>query len=114
MPPNAFSFTDIPLPFTPKNSVRFTGTASSFGIAGIFPNPAQNNTTISFSVSGAGLMQIDLIDILGHTVRSISEKLSAAGTYTTDLDLHDLPAGTYYCKLSQNGNVTMKMVVVQK
>jgi hypothetical protein len=114
MPPSAFSYRTYRFPFTPKSSVRQTGTASAFGIANIYPNPAQNNATVSFSVSSAGLMQITLLDILGHTLRSTSEKLPVAGTYSTDLDLHDLPAGTYYCKLSQNGEIMTKMVVVQK
>ena len=96
------------------NSVHQTGNANSFGLASIYPNPAQNLTTISFSVKDPGRMQIELLDVLGHTVRSISEKLSEAGTYTADLDVHDLAAGTYYCKLLQNGNAAMKMIVVQK
>lgn len=109
----AFSYRTYRFPFTPF-SVRKTGNANSFGLAGIYPNPTQNQTTVSFSVKDPGMMQIDLVDVLGHTVRSVREKLTVAGSYTSDLDLHDLMAGTYYCKLSQGGNTVTKMIVKQK
>lgn len=110
----AFSYRTYRYEFTPPSSVRQTGTASSFGIASIYPNPAQNIANISFSVTKPGLMRIELLDIIGNTARSISEKLSAAGTYSVDLDLHNLASGTYYCKLSQGSNAITKMIIVQK
>jgi hypothetical protein len=114
MPTGSFSYRTYRFPFTPLSSVRQTGTASSFCIGSIYPNPALNSATIAFSVAEPGMMQIELIDILGHRVRSIGEKLSGAGTYSADLDLHGLPAGAYYCKLSQAGASTMKMLIVQE
>ncbi len=110
----AFSYRTYRFPFTPVSSVRQIGPASSFSLVSIYPNPALNSATIAFSVAEPGLMQIDLLDILGHMVRNIKEKVTGAGTFTADLDVHDLPTGTYYCKLSENGNVMMKMLVVQK
>src|SRR5947208_14944856 len=76
---NAFAYRvyrfDNPVP----NSVRYTGAATSFAFIGIFPNPAQLATTISFSVTESGPVEIALYDIAGRTVRNINEKLSAAG-----------------------------------
>lgn len=109
----AFSYRVYRFPFIPL-LVRQIGSANSFGLSSIYPNPAQNQTTVSFTVKDPGMMQVDLLDVLGHTVHSIREKLSAAGAYTADIDVHELPTGTYYCKLSQNGNTMMKMVVVEK
>ena len=85
-----------------------------FGILTIYPNPAHTKTTITFSAAAAGDLQIDLLNILGQTVRSTQEMLSGAGIYTVDLDLQNLPSGTYYCKLSQNGNSNFRVIVVSK
>ncbi len=110
----AFSYRTYRYPFTPLSSVRLSGEANSFDLASIYPNPAQNQTTISFSVKNPGMMQIDLLDVLGHTVRSVTDKLSDAGAYTADINVYGLASGTYYCKLSQGSNTAMKIVVVQK
>lgn len=96
------------------NSVTFNGTAQSFAISSIFPNPAENSTTISFSVPEAGPIEIELLDILGHSVRSITEKLPAAGAYSASLDVHYLPNGIYYCNLTQYGKSFRKAIIVQK
>jgi hypothetical protein len=110
----AFSYRTYRFPFTPVNSVTQTGAASSFGIEQIYPNPAQNAATLSFSVVSSGMINIDLFDAAGRKVRSISERIPNAGTFTLNLDLHDLPNGTYFCKLTQNSNEMTKMIVVQK
>ena len=94
--------------------VRLPDASNSFEFRGIYPNPAQNSATITFSVKNTGDMQIDLLDVLGHTVRSVKEKLSEAGVYSVSVDVHDLAAGVYYCKLLQSGNAAVKMIVVQK
>ncbi len=110
---NSFIYRAYRFELTPS-SVRQTGTANSFGLTSIYPNPAQNQTTVSFSVKDGGMMQIDVLDVLGHTVRSVREKLSGPGAYSADLDIHNLAAGTYYCKLSEGSNAVVKMIVVQK
>ncbi|MDP4219011.1 MAG: aryl-sulfate sulfotransferase [Bacteroidota bacterium] len=110
---NSFIYRAYRFELTPS-AVKQTGTASSFGVTGIYPNPAQQTTTLAFTVKEPGWMQIDLADILGKNRRSIREKISSAGAYTSEFDIHDLPAGTYYCRLSQHGNVVVKMLVVQK
>jgi hypothetical protein len=110
---NAFAYRTYRFDFT-INGVRQTGAANSFGFSSIYPNPAKNFTTVAFSVKDPGVMQIDLLDVLGHTVRRMSEKVSGAGSYTADIDMNNLPTGTYYCKLSQNGKAFIKMVILEK
>ena len=111
---NAFVYRTYRFETPAISSVKQTGTAHSFDIGSIYPNPAQSVTTITFSVAETGFMEIDLLDILGHQVRIIQEKLSEPGTYSADFDVHDLSPGTYYCKLSQDGNTKIKMMVIQR
>ena len=110
----AFAYKTYRIPYTPPSSVHRTGNGSTFEIKGIYPNPTQNSATLAFSVAGPGFVQIEILDVLGHNVRNISEKILSAGAYSADLDLHNLSAGTYYCKLSQGGSTMTKMLVVQK
>src|SRR5207247_5902680 len=93
----AFSYRTYRFPFT-LDAVRRNGTANTFQVAGIYPNPAQTIATVAFTIAEAGPVTIDLVDIMGRLVQSMTEKLSEAGKYSADLDIHDLPAGTYYCR----------------
>jgi hypothetical protein len=111
----AFSYRTYRFPFTPPlRSVLLNEKSSSFGITSAYPNPAQQSSTITYSVLTPGKISIDLLDVLGHNVRSVQEKLDNAGSYSTDLGVEELPNGTYYCRLTQNGNQSTKMIVIRK
>jgi len=80
----------------------------------IYPNPASRRATITFTALEAGLAEMNVLNVLGRSVRYQSQKTSGQDVYSFDLDVQNLPNGPYYCKLSQNGNTTIKMLVVQK
>jgi hypothetical protein len=116
LPHNPYNYRTFRFEFPPSASVLpLSGSTTSFDLQSIYPNPAVNRmATVLFSVADRGFIQIELLDILGNTVRRMNENLVEAGTYSAMLDVHELPSGIYYCKLSQNGIASMKMVVVQK
>ncbi len=95
-------------------AVQDAGQIYSFGIENIYPNPALNATTITFFAVDQGLAKIELINVLGHTVRTLTQKISGAGKYSFDLEVHDLPSGMYFCRLYENGESAVKMVIVRK
>lgn len=101
-------------PLPPLSVVPLPANRNLSAFRGISPNPAQNSVTITFFTQKAGDAQIDLLDVLGHTVGSMKEKLSGAGAYSSNLDLRGLPAGMYYCRLSQGGHVEVKPIIVRK
>lgn len=67
-----------------------------------YPNPANNNTTLSYSVPKSGLISIEILDVLGAKVRSISTGYQSAGNYTQEIDLSDLAEGTYLIRLNSD------------
>lgn len=73
----------------------------------VFPNPATNEVVIVMhGVIGMG--QIDLIDISGKRVRSVS---TSKTEYT--LPLNEIQAGIYFVEVNCNGIKTAKKIVVQ-
>jgi hypothetical protein len=115
LPNNPYNYRTFRFQWQPNASVvPLPGTASAPGIGNIFPNPASTSATLAFNSSGTGILRVSLIDILGNEVRSEVRQIPQAGIYSLALDLHDLPNGSYYCKLIQNGNITMSPVIVRK
>ena len=66
-----------------------------------WPNPFTDRTSLRFTSEG-GRVAIHIFDDQGRVVRLVRNQDMAAGTHTVDVDLEDLPAGLYHCRL-QNG-----------
>lgn len=66
-----------------------------------FPNPAQANLTLRFALPQADDCTIAIYDQVGDLVKTIStnERMSQ-GQHQIPVDLHDLPNGAYFLKVS--------------
>ena len=96
------NFQNIPLvktsacnPSLPNNSGK--------NLISNFPNPFNQNTTISFTTAG-GHTLIQIMNTLGQLVATpLDNVIPAAGTYTVQWASGSMPTGVYYARL-QNGN----------
>lgn len=64
-------------------------------LKGSFPNPAENITTIKFSVDNPTYMDINLIEMSGKQIKNIHIKQLSEGDNEIEIDLTDVPAGEY-------------------
>jgi hypothetical protein len=77
-------------------------------------NVSESIAQIEYSIPSDGPAQIMMQDILGRTVRTISDGFTAAGPQETDVSIDELPTGAYFVTLvSGEGNLTKKLVVLQ-
>jgi len=109
------NFRSIRAVFPQQLSVmRLPIAANDFEIRSIYPDPARTSVQVSFSLMNAGMVKIDLINMLGSAMNSSSQYISDKGAYCMTLDVRNLPNGVYCCKCTQNGNSMTKMLLVQK
>ncbi len=71
----------------------------------VFPNPAKDNLSIHYTLQTNSIVQIELLDMLGKSVKM----LLPATQQNTDIQkkswqINDLSAGLYYIKISLNGS----------
>lgn len=84
-----------------------------------YPNPFNAETAISFSLPSSGDCRLEIIDILGRTVRTIDLPSSPAGQRTITWDARDnhgqdVASGVYFYRLSfDGGSQTRKMVLLK-
>ena len=80
----------------------------------IYPNPANQSATISYTAIKSERVQIELTDISGrqHFINKYSETIP--GKNTIQLNTSDLAAGTYLCRIIANGNSIQQLVIVSK
>ncbi len=71
---------------------------NNYGSIKVYPNPVTQELTVSIA-GYEGMVNLTLIDLFGRTII----QTAIEGTGNTDLSLQDLPAGSYFLQLSQNG-----------
>ena len=87
---------------------------SEFAITGVYPNPFNNATTISYSLPEQAQVSLKLYDISGREVETLVDMVQKAGNYSIPWYAIDFPSGVYFCRLdAQNGQKVMKLALVR-
>jgi agmatine/peptidylarginine deiminase len=98
-----------PLP-APSGNFRFMVTTTtgvttnssnvtSYGLAQNFPNPFNPATTIKYSLPKAGFVKLQVYDIAGKVVRTLTNEVQQPGEYKVDFNAADLTSGVYFYRL---------------
>ncbi len=88
------------------------GAAPSLGA--VWPNPPVDEARVLVAMPVAGLVRLEVIDVLGRTVAVLRDGPMAEGTHEIGLSTHGLAAGVYLVRL-HTGEVsqTRKLTVVR-
>jgi len=87
---------------------------SGLGTVGIYPNPANDNVTLTFDIKDESRVVIDVMDILGNSVTTRNLGNVAQGARTIQLPTDNLTAGMYLVRLStERGQFTQRLQVVK-
>jgi hypothetical protein len=79
----------------------------------VYPNPANDHISISFSSKGSNTGEISLINALGQTVYTKQVALNE-GKNRLNVQLNELPKGIYFAKVKNGNNqVSTKKIIVQ-
>lgn len=78
------------------------------------PNPVSSSAIIPFEIPVAGHVMITLHDLLGREVARPADGDFSAGPHQIRFDAGELPAGVYYCRLSNGSTVESRPVVVAR
>ena len=103
----------------PSNTIAFFFTgineSSTASMVQVYPNPFQENFTISYELPESGNVTITLLDAYGKDVRHIvSSFLQSQGKHTATCHAGDLPASVYYCKVQTNSYSIVKKVILSR
>ena len=70
-----------------------------------YPNPFSNRTTINFTSTESGVVEISVVNILGAEVARLFSGELAAGAHSYSWDALGMPAGSYFCILRSSRGV---------
>jgi ligand-binding sensor domain-containing protein len=70
-----------------------------------YPNPFSNRTTINFTSTESGVVEISIVNILGAEVARLFSGELAAGAHSYSWNADGMPAGSYFCILRSSKGV---------
>ena len=78
----------------------------------VFPNPFNNEATVSFTLSRKATVFLKLFDISGKQVYSLSDGIYAPGKYKINLSSSGLEKGLYICIMNTGDKVYSRKLVI--
>ena len=81
-----------------------------------YPSPFDAELNVKYKLASKGLVKINLLDINGRIIQTISEGVRTPGEYTARFRQGKLPAGTYFANVQINDKVaqTIKVTKIEK
>ena len=81
----------------------------------VFPNPVQDQLTVSFGLSEAARLEVGVFNALGQQVATVANQNFAAGTQNLRFETSNLTNGIYYLQLTDGERrLTKKFTVLGK
>ncbi len=87
---------------------------SQFLLRQNYPNPVNSITTIQYDVPADERVVLELVDMIGHRVATLADRVHRAGSYTVSFDTSQLASGTYLYRLKSSTGVMSKEMTVIK
>jgi formylglycine-generating enzyme required for sulfatase activity len=79
-----------------------------------YPNPFNPVTTISFDLPTYGNVRIDVFNLIGQLVKTITNQYMSPGSYSVHFDASKLPSGIYFYRLNANNSIAVKKMIYSK
>jgi hypothetical protein len=91
---------------------------TAFSLAQNYPNPFNPSTIISYELSVASEVKLDVFDLLGRNLATLINEKQSAGNHQTNFNASNLSSGTYFYRLqtkSKDGlfTETKQMILVK-
>jgi photosystem II stability/assembly factor-like uncharacterized protein len=79
-----------------------------------YPNPLQNETTISFILAQAGAASYEISDVLGRTMKSGDLGIVEAGDHRLRIDATNIESGNYMLMVRSGNNIETSWITIAK
>jgi hypothetical protein len=85
--------------------------ASDVTVGFIAPNPTSGETTVVYSLKNDATVTIQVVDVTGKVVATVTENNLTAGTQKTSFDASNLSSGVYYVNINTGNSVATQKFI---
>ena len=86
----------------------------SFKLFNSYPNPFNATTRIPFYIGKAGIVTIDILDILGEKVATLVHKTFGSGNHVINWTAENFGSGLYFIRMTTANGVILKKCLLVK
>ena len=79
-----------------------------------YPNPFNPTTMITYQIPDAGLVSLQVYNLLGEVIATLVNEEKSIGTYDVEFDAAGFPSGIYFYKLQTGSFVETKKMILLK
>lgn len=113
-PGTAMPIAGYPNPFDEITQQTEAITPAEFGVTGIYPNPFNPTTALSYTLQTSSFVSLTVYDIAGREVAELVNGWKDAGVHEVTFDGSGLPSGIYFLRLEAGEYTgTQKMVLLK-
>ena len=88
--------------------------AASFSLSDAYPNPFNPVTTMELYMPVAGNMQVEIYNLLGQSVETLTSGYKEIGTYNLTWDATSAASGVYFVKAQADGFTKIQKLMLVK
>jgi hypothetical protein len=82
-------------PFTYYTGIPTNSQNDLVRLIGLYPNPSSTTIRIAFELKNAGNVTIDVMDIMGQTIGTVTDQDYSPGRHVVQYDVSNLPDGNF-------------------
>jgi hypothetical protein len=86
--------------------------ASSMKLEQNHPNPFDDHSTITFSLTSEEHVLLEVYDLLGRKVRTLADRIYGSGEHQVGLEAESLEPGFYSYRLQAGGSSAIRQMVI--
>jgi hypothetical protein len=90
------------------------GAPTAFSLSEAYPNPFNPTTSMTLAVPEAGLVSVQVYNVMGQVVATLANGYMDASTYNLTWDASNASSGMYFVKAEAAGNITTQKLVLMK
>ena len=84
------------------------------GLANIYPNPFNPQTTISYEISQTGNVKVDIYNIRGQKIETLVNEQQSAGDYKLIWNATHQASGVYFLRFQTTGHSETRKMILMK
>jgi hypothetical protein len=101
-------------PFTYYTGISTNSQNDLVHLIGSYPNPCNTTIKIAFELKNAGIVTIDVMDIMGQTLGTVTDQVYSPGKHVVKYDVSNFSDGNYLYRFkSGDFNITGKFTVIK-
>lgn len=86
----------------------------AFNLGQNYPNPFNPTTMINYTLPNASHVKLEVFNVLGQRVAMLADTKQTAGDHSTEFNATSYPSGIYFYRLTYDGGVATRKMVLLK